>query len=129
MIEPGDIPASPGIYLLLIWLPEAMDLKVGALGMKPFKRGLYGYVGSAWGPGGLRARLSRHAKLEKPQRWHIDALTRNVSPLGALYWEGAEKETECLLARLLARRYEEVNEMGASDCACRSHLFHLSPGV
>ena len=37
--------------------------------------GQYAYVGSAHGPGGLRARVGRHLRTEKSLQWHIDYLT------------------------------------------------------
>jgi Uri superfamily endonuclease len=40
--------------------------------------GRYLYCGSAKGPGGLKARLSRHMRRGKSVRWHIDRLTEGV---------------------------------------------------
>lgn len=85
--------------------------------------GLYLYCGSAYGPGGLEARLSRHLKQEKPLRWHIDFLRLggDVSFVGAL-----EGGSEC---HLVDRAVQELGAdlpipgFGSSDCrTCTSHL-------
>ncbi|HYA22015.1 MAG TPA: DUF123 domain-containing protein [Thermoproteota archaeon] len=44
-----------------------------------FHPGLYLYVGSARGPGGLRARVARHLRRDKVRKWHIDYLTASSS--------------------------------------------------
>jgi len=36
--------------------------------------GYYIYIGSAFGPGGVRARMLRHLRADKPKHWHIDYL-------------------------------------------------------
>ena len=36
--------------------------------------GYYVYLGSALGPGGLRARITHHQKLSPRPHWHIDYL-------------------------------------------------------
>jgi hypothetical protein len=45
--------------------------------------GRYLYAGSAYGSGGLKARVSRHVPRAKPSRWHIDQLTETGDVLGA----------------------------------------------
>jgi Uri superfamily endonuclease len=41
--------------------------------------GRYLYCGSDKGPGGLKARLSRHFRHGKSVRWHVDQLTERGS--------------------------------------------------
>jgi Uri superfamily endonuclease len=119
-------PSSHGIYLLVIYIDTPCRIRTGARGAMSFERGCYVYVGSAHGPGGLRARLERHARRDKALRWHIDYLTRRFTPIFALYWEHAPKAMECDLARLLSGYFEPVPSFGASDCRCGSHLFRLA---
>ena len=55
-----ELPAMSGTYALLLRLDAAVQLAVGRLGDFTFPEGDYVYVGSARGPGGLRARVRRH---------------------------------------------------------------------
>ncbi|SDH56387.1 GIY-YIG nuclease family protein [Roseospirillum parvum] len=88
--------------------------------------GVYWYAGSAYGPGGLRARLGRHLRRDKAIRWHVDRLT--VEPaveVGFLAFPGAG---ECALvaALLAAGATVPVPGFGSSDCRiCPSHLVCL----
>ena len=118
----------PGTYMLLMTLGEPVCLRVGNLGVFPFSAGWYAYVGSALGPGGLRARLSRHTRAEKKLRWHIDYLLGQARLREVWYVEGPERR-ECAWARLLEDlpgTEVPVPGFGASDCRCRSHLFVLT---
>ncbi len=63
-----------GAYILIM-RSRGVTLDVGKLGKVNIPRGLIAYVGSAKGPGGLGARLSRHFRRGKVRRWHIDYLT------------------------------------------------------
>jgi Uri superfamily endonuclease len=54
--------AEPGTYALLLKLDKQERITIGKLGTFDFPAGYYLYVGSALGPGGLRARLARHRR-------------------------------------------------------------------
>lgn len=54
--------AEPGTYALLLKLDKQERITVGKLGTFDLPAGYYLYVGSALGPGGLRARLTRHRR-------------------------------------------------------------------
>jgi histidyl-tRNA synthetase len=89
--------------------------------------GRYLYCGSANGPGGLKARLARHARRGKSLRWHIDQLTERGAVTGI--WV-ARNGRECDLVAMLASLPTPVPGFGSSDCACcRSHLLHWPAGV
>lgn len=116
-----------GVYLLVLRLPEARTLDVGALGRREFPAGWYVYVGSAHGAGGLRARLRRHRLLEKPVRWHVDTL-RAAAEFVEAWAASLPAECECQWARRLAEApgaNVPVPGFGASDCRCASHLVHF----
>jgi len=85
--------------------------------------GVYFYVGSAFGPGGVYSRLSRHLKREKRRHWHIDFITTSQPfyPVSALVIP--ELPVECLLASTLSDLSVPVPNFGSSDCSCPSHLF------
>ena len=53
---------NPGTYALGLRLDAHSTCRIGALGEYTLQPGNYIYVGSAWGPGGLAARLSRHLR-------------------------------------------------------------------
>lgn len=117
-----SIPVERGVYIAVFHLPRARRIAVGRLGRFHFPAGLYFYVGSA--QRGLHSRLARHARRDKPLRWHIDYLSTRSRMLGAILIAGPRR-LECELAARLARGLSRpVAGFGASDCPCRAHLFH-----
>lgn len=116
------LPESKGSYALWFYLPRATAIEVGRLGLKSFKRGWYGYCGSASGPGGLRARLRHHLHHSTRRHWHIDYF--KVHALIREIWlcQGGNYEHE--LSQSLCRHAAEVpvTGFGSSDCRCSSHF-------
>jgi len=111
-----------GTYIAVFDLPEWCRIEVGKLGRFWFRPGVYLYVGSA--QRNLSARLERHARREKPLRWHIDYLSTKANMFGAMIVPGP-RERECELAMELGQMYKlAVPRFGASDCRCRGHLFY-----
>jgi len=108
-------------YILTTYLPGKRVIEVGRLGKISFEPGLYFYVGS--GGRSPNKRLARHARKRKRKFWHIDYLTVNSNVIGAFIFEH-ERSLECELADALAGAFTPVPDFGASDCKCRSHLFH-----
>ncbi len=120
------IPAAPGTYALGLRLDAPAECEIGALGRHSFPAGYYIYVGSAWGPGGLAARVGRHLRGSGKLHWHIDYLRPCVRPVSL--WLAPHARTECAWARLLladpgARVI--VPRFGASDCSCAAHLIYF----
>lgn len=117
-----------GIYGLLV---EAHGkTAVGRLGIQTFN-GVYAYVGSAQGAGGLARRIERHrtvaAGTRDTRHWHVDHLLGLSGRVDALVAATSDPGAECALADELSRCAQRVVDgFGASDCACRSHLFGLS---
>ena len=119
------IPSDPGTYVLILRNRVPRTVRIGALGSLVTRPGFYIYIGSAFGPGGLRARVSRHIRHTKTLHWHIDYL-RPHTEIEMVWFEqhhvarehdwakafGSETQTEMTLPRF-----------GASDCRCESHLF------
>jgi Uri superfamily endonuclease len=115
---------EPGTYALLLRAEEAQPLEVGALGTMTVRPGWYVYVGSAFGPGGLRARVQRHARGDGALHWHVDYL-RAVTTLEAVWSTHDPERRECMWATVL--RNEDgarapMDGFGASDCDCPTHL-------
>ena len=108
-------------------LPDSAAIRVGKLGQFAFPAGWYVYVGSARGPGGLAARVSRHCKASKVLRWHVDYLRAYAKPVAVWYAIGDQKH-ECDWARLLVAISDGPGSpqgFGASDCRCSTHLAHF----
>ncbi|MFO7764873.1 MAG: DUF123 domain-containing protein [Pelovirga sp.] len=97
-------------------------MSIGRLGVKNFVRGWYGYCGSAFGPGGLRARLRHHFSPTCRCHWHIDYLKAHAR-LRTVCW-CADINHEHNLSRYLleAGAQVPVAGFGSSDCGCISHL-------
>ena len=127
MAEP--LPAEPGAYLLLIELAAPLALEIPRLGAATLGPGRYAYGGSAYGPGGLRARIGRHLRAEKTPRWHVDRLTAAGQVVGVRAVPGGR---ECMLVRDLLTvpgTSVPLPGFGSSDCrTCPAHLVRLPAG-
>ena len=132
------IPPYPGAYALLLNLSQPYTITVGRLGNASFPPGTYLYLGSALGPGGLRARLGRHLQTINSQpHWHIDYL-RSVAEPKALIYKIIDKTKntqgdngtiplECLWSQAVSDilgAHIPLPGFGSSDCqaGCSAHL-------
>jgi Uri superfamily endonuclease len=120
---------AKGSYILVFQLDHAVDdLQVGRLGRFHFPAGSYLYVGSAFGSGGLAARLSHHERREKARpHWHIDYL-RAHAYLREVWAVSSDARMECLWCAALAAEPGvsiPAPGFGSRDTGCRSHLFYL----
>ncbi|MEX0568189.1 MAG: DUF123 domain-containing protein [Candidatus Njordarchaeota archaeon] len=117
------LPTTKGTYILIIFLDKNKSIVIGKLGKIYFSQGLYAYVGSAYGSGGIRARVWRHIrKYNKHKFWHIDYLLEHADIERVIIIEN--KKIECYLAQaMLKYGFEYVPNFGSSDCKCESHLF------
>lgn len=119
--------SDPGTYALFLRAGEQRTIAVGALGEMTVQPGVYVYVGSAFGPGGVQARVHRHARADGALHWHVDYL-RAVTTLERVWWTHDETRRECDWASAL-RAWEAstvpLDGFGASDCACPSHLMRV----
>lgn len=116
-----------GTYILVVGLDGGATIRFSAAGRRHLPEGSYAYVGSAFGAGGLDARIERHREVASGARdvryWHIDHLTGHPPSrvLDAIRYPGVR--VECDLARALPG--EPVPGLGASDCGCATHLVRL----
>ncbi len=120
--------AKGGSYILVLELERPLiQCQVGKFGCFDFAAGFYLYVGSAFGSGGLRARLAHHARREKPRlHWHVDYLRREALLREAWTVVGPER-LECVWCRALAAHPQltiPVPRFGARDTGCAAHLFY-----
>jgi hypothetical protein len=84
MILTAGLPTSlPGTYALLLSASHQGVVQIGRLGPLAVQRGFYVYIGSAFGPGSVRARVAHHCRPAPRPHWHIDHL-RTVTELSGL---------------------------------------------
>lgn len=115
---------APGTYALVIQLAEPAGISVGKLGAHHFYPGYYVYLGSALGPGGLYARISRHLRWNTSSKlhWHIDYLLRS-SALSEVWWAPGDARLECSWSETLLKGGDVFPRgFGSSDCSCVGHL-------
>ncbi len=103
-------------------------LGIGSLGEFDIIPGSYAYVGSAFGSGGLRARISHHLESTAEPHWHIDYLLQVATPV-EVWFTTAGRKLEHRWAELLedAPGYRvPILGFGSSDYhrSRSSHLFY-----
>ena len=121
------LQSTPGTYALILSAAADELLQIGRLGQLHVRAGFYVYVGSACGPGGVRARVAHHCRRAARPHWHIDYL-RGVAPLTALWYTYDTLCREHQWAEVLQRTRGAsipLQRFGASDCTCASHLYFL----
>jgi Uri superfamily endonuclease len=121
---PIGIARKPGTYLLVLRADSTQRIAVGQWGVLDVRPGYYFYVGSAFGAGGVRARVSRHCRETANRHWHLDYLHGVASPIEV--WCGyGSRDLEHRWAKILGRMsgVSSVPGFGCSDCKCESHLF------
>ena len=115
----------PGTYALVLESACDKNVEIGKLGRLHVRPGFYVYVGSAFGPGGLKARIAHHMKISAKPHWHIDYL-RSILQLNEAWYTYAVERNEHRWADTFSSLRGTTIPMtgfGASDCSCTSHLF------
>lgn len=118
-------PRLSGTYALVLESLSDAQLQVGRRGILLIHPGFYVYVGSAFGSGGLQARLSHHLGPALRPHWHIDYLRRKAK-LVAVWYRCGRTRREHTWARALRNvpgSSVPLRGFGSSDCKCESHLF------
>ncbi len=123
---------EPGTYALVLRSDVSTHGKIGRWGRLAIHPGYYIYVGSAFGPGGVLARVSRHCREVKPKHWHIDYLRDFTTPT-SIWYSHVPIHLEHRWADALAKMADTVpvKGFGCSDCRCEAHLFFTArkPGL
>lgn len=121
------IDGRPGTYVMLLHSSTTCVIRVGRWGQLAVVPGWYLYVGSAFGPGGLRARVGRHCRGAARAHWHVDHLRAVTAPAGIWYSDSTQR-LEHVWAVALAglRGARPVRGFGCSDCQCASHLVQFA---
>ena len=123
-VQTEKIPADSGAYFLEFGVQKSRLVNIGALGDFQFEPGAYRYCGSAYGPGGLAARLRRHLRSGTKTHWHVDYLAAEF-PIVRIGFEVDGGECK-LVSGLLDQAWRHTIEgLGTSDCSqCVSHLVY-----
>lgn len=128
-----QLPNESGSYVFVLEVKRSRVLQIGQLGRFTFLAGEYIYVGSAFGSGGLRARLGRHLRGDGVTHWHIDYLRAQARVVDCFYTV-SDRPLECVWSQALAAlpgATIPVRGFGSSDCrsGCAAHLIALPPRV
>src|SRR5262249_14317180 len=123
-----DLPDEKGTYVLIASVPQMKRVEVGQLGEFDIVPGFYAYVGSAFGAGGLGARIGHHLGSAAAPHWHLDYLLQVAEPVQVWYstkdqklehhWAGLSEQ---------ARQFRiPIPRFGSSDYhrSRSSHLFY-----
>jgi len=118
---------SFGTYALIMEAKISFELTVGKLGQLQGEPGYYVYIGSAFGPGGVKGRIKHHLRQAPKPHWHIDHLRLKL-PFNEVWYTNDHSKRECEWARLMAGMKGAVTPFpgfGASDCTCIAHLIYF----
>ena len=123
-----DLPEEKGTYVLIANLGELKRLRIGSLGEFDVIPGSYAYVGSAFGSGGLEARIHHHLASTAEPHWHIDYLLGAATPI-EVWFTTARRKLEHHWADLLEKAAKfrmPIPRFGSSDYhrSRASHLFY-----
>jgi len=117
-------PDAPGTYALLLRCASCRRVSIGRLEVLQLRPGWYVYVGSAFGPGGLRARISHHQRVARRPHWHVDYLRRRAQMFAVWYVCGKRCEHEwARFVGAMPGATIPLTGFGSSDCGCPTHLF------
>ncbi|HSD40720.1 MAG TPA: GIY-YIG nuclease family protein [Burkholderiales bacterium] len=123
----NTLESAPGTYALILGNARPARLAVGRLGSIHLRSGVYVYVGSALGPGGLQARVGRHLDHTRAAHWNIDYLKRAADIVEVWYVLDSVRREHVWAEALggLAGASIPMPGFGASDCRCTAHLFYF----
>jgi Uri superfamily endonuclease len=121
------ITTKRGTYALISRVITAGPVSIGKLGRHQIEAGYYVYVGSAFGPGGLNARLAHHLRKAGAPHWHMDYLRPSVDIIEVWYTTDRRSREHQWAERLAIHKRASlpIAKFGASDCTCSAHLFRF----
>ena len=112
--------------MLLLRNKQKQNLHVGKFGQILFKPGVYAYIGSAFGPGGIKARVDRHLRQTDKKHWHIDYI-KSAMTIEEVWLIYTHQRLEHRCAKICADLEQAQNArpgFGSSDCDCKTHLYY-----
>ncbi len=119
---------KPGTYALVFRSTIHQQIHVGQLGALSIREGVYIYVGSGFGPGGIRARIKHHCRISPSPHWHVDYLRQVLPIISVWYSHDPERKEHHWATTLMELPGAEIPlpRFGASDCRCKTHLFYFT---
>ena len=129
-IPSTEFPTNRGAYALwFIFHKSEQEIQVGKRGTLTASGHYYCYLGSAKGPGGLRARIKHHLRPKQRPHWHIDYLFPSIK-YQWITWTTEIGDYECIWSQELSRQIFTsipLAGFGASDCkhGCTAHLYEI----
>ncbi|MDH5178938.1 MAG: GIY-YIG nuclease family protein [Gammaproteobacteria bacterium] len=117
--------SRPGTYLLLFENRRKQTVTIGRLGEHCLPVGFYCYIGSAFGPGGVRARVRHHLNMATKPHWHLDYVRPRLA-FREVWCQYDVRDEHNWALQTAANMTIPIPGFGAADCACNSHFFYLS---
>ena len=120
-----QLKSDTGTYALSYACKENRSIRIGKLGMLKLRLGYYLYVGSAFGPGGIKARICHHLGESPSPHWHVDYLKPYCDPL-ELWVTYSNSKREQAWVRTVSKSKDAfipLTGFGASDTSAVAHLF------
>lgn len=113
-----QLPREPGVYVIIVMVSKTIEISTRRGKRFTIPCGIYLYLGSARGGGGIRGRVLRHLRRSGDAFWHVDYLLRSPSAkiLGIMY--GVYKDSrdhEAELALKLRKALPGIKGFGCSD--------------
>ncbi|MCD6300537.1 MAG: GIY-YIG nuclease family protein [Staphylothermus sp.] len=129
-----NIPSLPGEYLLILKVHKEMMIRTHGKRKFSLDPGIYVYIGSAHGLGGLRSRIIRHMRKNKKIFWHIDYLTTSnyVKIIGLVTIISFNKNVdfESMISKHMLSRFKPILGFGCSDKKRdKSHLYYCGKNL
>ena len=120
--------ALSGTYALILSTSRKGQIAIGRIGTLLLQPGFYVYVGSAFGPGGLKARIRHHCRKATRPHWHIDYLASELALKEIWYTcDPVHREHQWATIFLNTRGGSvPLAGFGSSDCRCNTHLFFFN---
>ncbi len=115
---------EPGTYAIVLKSNEDQEIHIGKLGKVNIHDGYYVYVGSAFGPGGIKTRVGHHAAITNKPHWHMDYLRKATELIEVWYTYGKTRYEHIWADALQLCHGASIPfpGFGSSDCQCISHL-------
>jgi Uri superfamily endonuclease len=129
--QSSEIQSRPGTYALILQAARPQTITIGSLGTLEVHPGIYVYIGSAFGPGGLKARIGRHLRRTSVRHWHIDYLkpAAAVKEVWFSYHPTSLEHTWARAFQIAPGAAIPLQRFGSSDCRCPTHLFYFKQSI
>jgi len=122
---PEAIPRAGGAYAIVLALDAPTRVPAPPPGHE-LPAGLYVYLGAAYGPGGLHARVARHVNGAARRHWHLDHLRPACTVPGVAVRPGGGECAWTTAVRAGLDVGVPIPRFGSSDCRrCPAHLLRL----